>query len=54
MHRRFLGPKLLICILGLVEHYFVLKCEFVTHFGSCLLKLNDVSTSQLDVTKASS
>ena len=26
----------------------ILKCECFTHFGSCLLKLHDISTSQLD------
>ena len=26
----------------------ILKCELFTHFGSCFLKLYDVSTSQLE------
>ena len=29
--------------------FVVLKCEFFTHFGSCLLKLHDILTSQLEV-----
>ena len=28
--------------------FMILKCEFFTHFGSCFLKLHDVSTSQLE------
>ena len=26
----------------------ILKCDFFTHFGSCFLKLHDVSTSHLE------
>ena len=29
--------------------FTILKCELFTHFGSCFLKLHDVSTSQLEV-----
>ena len=25
-----------------------MKCEFSTHFGSCFLKLHDISTSRLE------
>ena len=28
--------------------FMILKCEFFTHFGTCFLKLHDVSTSQLE------
>ena len=28
--------------------FMILKCELFTHFGSCFLKLHDVSTSQLE------
>ena len=27
---------------------YELKCEFFTHFGSCFVKLHDVSTSHLE------
>ena len=28
--------------------FMILKCDFSTHFGSCFLKLHDVSTSHLE------
>ena len=28
--------------------FMILKCDFFTHFGSCFLKLHDVSTSHLE------
>ena len=28
--------------------FMILRCELFTHFGSCLLKRHDVSTSQLE------
>ena len=34
---------------GLLDPIFmILKCELFTHFGSCVLKLHDMSTSQLE------
>ena len=28
--------------------FMILRCELFTHFGSCFLKLHDMSTSQLE------